>query len=328
MLTDQTYLGFKDVLIKPAPSDVKSRKEINLTRKFTFKGGIEKTFTPVVGSNMIGVGTFRAAKVLAKYEMLTCIGKRATMWDWKTCYNAYPEIFPYVAVTVGLRDASIIDSLDYNKIPVDIVCCDVANGYQEQFVEFVSYIKSRFPNKTVIAGNVATSYGAEALWEAGADIVKIGIGSGSVCTTRFKTGVGVPQISAITDGLEAHRSSEQYIMSDGGCTGPGDIAKAFVAGADFVMIGGMLAGTKETGVVFQGNAYVPKDNTLNLYRTSEGKQVNQFMAEDLLEDRLLDILGGLRSAGAYMGKKNISDWWQADLVRVNEQTNDWFGEPK
>ena len=161
------------------------------------------------------------------------------------------------------------------------------------------------------------------LEEAGADIIKVGVGSGSVCTTRFKTGVGVPQITAV-DETKHPGSISDYICSDGGCTSPGDIAKAFVAGADFVMIGGMLAGTKETGSVFNGSAWGNDKE----YKTSEGKRVTfDTEAPQSLDDRIKSILGGLRSTGSYIGQKNIEDFYKAELIQVNEQTNDIWGPP-
>lgn len=318
MLTDRKGLGFKDVLIVPEPSNIRSRKDVSLEREFSFQNRLKKTFVPIIAANMEGIGTFKTAKVLSKYKMITCIHKETPLAAYEANFLLYPEIFPYIACTVGLNDRETLYSLQRDRIPVDIFCADVANGYMTQFIDYVSWIREEFPEKIIIAGNVATEEGAQALYEAGADIIKIGIGSGSVCTTRYKTGVGVPQISAIDNCFDT-----PYICSDGGCTGPGDTAKAFVAGADFVMLGGMFAGTIETGSVFSGSAhYCDRD-----YKTSEGKTI-QLPAMQSLDDQVIEILGGLRSTGSYIGQDKIENFYKASLIQVNEQTNNWFGPPE
>lgn len=324
MLTDKKALGFNDVLIVPEASDINSRKEVNLERTFYFNFHenvytLQKTFVPIIAANMESIGTFKVAKVLAKYKMITCLHKKTPLHEYVINYKSNPEIFPYIACTVGLNDYNYLSDILQN-IPIDIICLDVANGYMKQFVQYVSDIKDSYPDKIIIAGNIATFDGAQALMNAGANIVKVGIGSGSVCTTRYKTGVGYPQISAIQSSMDYG----PYICSDGGCTSPGDIAKAFVAGADFVMLGGMLAGTEETGVEFHGSAYLKHEVS---YRTSEGKSVGFIDITRSLDHVIQDILGGLRSTGSYIGQRNIETFYKAELIQVNEQTNDWFGGP-
>ncbi len=125
------------------------------------------------------------------------------------------------------------------------VCIDVANGYTESFVGFVAKFREAYPRITVMAGNVVTGEMTEELILSGADIVKVGIGPGSVCTTRSMTGVGYPQLSAVIECADAAHGLGGRICADGGCTTPGDVAKAFGGGADFVMLGGMLAGHDE-----------------------------------------------------------------------------------
>ena len=336
MLTDKKALGFKDVLISPCPSNVRSRSEVSLEREFTFKNGLTKTLIPIIAANMANIGTFKVAKILSKYKMLTCLVKTMPVEAYATNFHTYPEIIPYVAVTVGLHENNYLEAV-MKAAPVEFICLDVANGYMEQFVHFVLQIKAEYPNHVVIAGNVATREGADRLYEAGADIVKVGIGSGSVCTTRYKTGVGVPQISAIDDCMADTTMMTTYMCSDGGCTNPGDVAKAFVAGADFVMLGGMLADTTETGPVFNGSAFEPlcgdrgkaTDHNRD-YKTSEGKRVifDHTQGSTPLDDRIRGILGGLRSTGAYIGQNKIENFYKADLIQVTEQTNDWLGGPR
>lgn len=328
MLTDKKALGFKDVLIVPQASDIRSRKEVSLERTFKFKNGKELTCVPIIAANMANIGTFKVAQVLSKYKMLTCLTKDVSYAGYKRLYSETPEVFPYIAATVGLNEWQFLDQIK-GSFPVDILCLDVANGYMQQFVDYVCLIRQTFPGKIIMAGNVATAEGAQRLYEAGADIVKIGIGSGSVCTTRYKTGVGVPQVTAIDDvagipeELWTELKGQEYVCSDGGCTGPGDVAKAFVAGADFVMLGGMLAGYAETGYEFSGSAW---GNTKD-YKTSEGKTVRVGDGSPL-EDQIKDLLGGLRSCGSYIGQRQIENFYKADLIQVQEQTNDIYGKPE
>jgi GMP reductase len=325
MLTDKRTLGFKDVLISPSLSDIKSRKDVSLERTFTFRNGLQKTFCPVVAANMANIGSVRSAITLSKYKMLTCLTKDYEGGYLRDFFGLYPETKEYCIPTFGLNNLANIIYFQ-SSCPTDIICLDVANGYMKEFVNYVRDVKDTFPDKIIIAGNVATAEGAKRLYEAGADIIKAGIGSGSVCTTRYKTGVGVPQIETI-DQVKwcMYNRHDVYICSDGGCTGPGDVAKAFVAGADFVMIGGLLAGTKETGSVHQGSAYTPLRD--GFYKTSEGKRVDFKEPIQSLDERLQDILGGLRSCGSYIGFRRIEDFYKAELIQVQEQTNNLFGPP-
>lgn len=128
-----------------------------------------------------------------------------------------------------------------------MICLDVANGYQRSFVKKIEEYRKAFPDKVILAGNVVTPDMTRILLEAGADIIKLGIGPGSVCTTRKQTGVGYPQLSLILEVFETAQLMGGHICSDGGCTNPGDFSKAFGAGADFVMAGGYFAGHDESG---------------------------------------------------------------------------------
>lgn len=324
MLSDKRALGFKDVLIRPEWSLIKSRQDVSLERKFKFKNGTERIFTPIIASNIRQIGTIETAKVLSRYHMLTCMNKNVTLKEWDHWLDKYdPDVMSYVIPTVGLDQEDTVGELYDRKKPgqFDIICLDVANGYMNSFINYANKISGKFPEFVFMAGNVATLEGAKALADVGVDIVKVGIGSGSVCTTRYKTGVGVPQITAIDDTF----NTEAFICSDGGCTNPGDVAKAFVAGADFVMLGGLLAGTRETGSVLQGSAYTPSRD--GRYKTSEGKRVDLQEPVQSLDERLQDILGGLRSTGSYIGQPFIKDFGKAELIQVTEQTNDWLGPP-
>lgn len=344
MLTNKRTLGFKDVLIQPSPSDISSRKQVSLERTFKLPVNVSgltaytaNMYVPIIAANMHSIGTVRTAITLSKYKMLTCLVKDYDAKYLSDFFQLYPETKLYCIPSFGLNDYARIERFFAFNQTAPMICLDVANGYMSQFITFVKNIKESY-GCPILAGNVASKEGADRLYEAGADIVKVGIGSGSVCTTRYKTGVGVPQITAIDDIAEGiyqtYGARSKYVCSDGGCTSSGDIAKAFVAGADFVMLGGMLAGTKETGPVHQGSAYSAEGTVRNGatqsdggYKTSEGKRIIVSGPLHSLESTIQDILGGLRSTGSYIGQKRIENFYKADLLQVSEQTNDWLGPP-
>jgi GMP reductase len=223
---------------------------------------------------------------------------------------------------------------------VKFICIDVANGYTQKFANYVKTVRKHFPDKIIIAGNVVTREMTEALILSGANIVKVGIGPGSVCTTRKVTGVGYPQLSAIMECADAAHGLGGHVMADGGCTCPGDVAKAFGAGGDFVMLGGMFAGTDEAAQyeigedgtetrVFYG---MSSDVAMNKfsggvasYRASEGKKV-VVPESGPIDGVVQQILGGLRSACTYIGAKHLKDFPKCcTFIRVNRQLNTIYG---
>jgi GMP reductase len=211
------------------------------------------------------------------------------------------------------------------------VCIDVANGYTQSFVDFIKEFRQWYPDVVLMAGNVVTPEMTEELILAGVDIVKVGIGPGSVCTTRKKTGVGYPQLSAVIECADAAHGLQGHIIADGGCSVPGDVVKAFAAGADFVMLGGMLAGHKEGGASpFGENKFygMSSDTAMDLhnggvanYRASEGKTV-EIPYRGEVKHTMQDILGGLRSACTYVGASELKELSKrATFVRVTQQLN-------
>lgn len=221
-----------------------------------------QTFTgiPLVAANMDTTGTFEMATVLAKSKAMTAMHKYYDVEDWSTYAAEHPESLPYLAVSAGTSQADFATvTAVTDAVPgVQTICLDVANGYSEHFVDAVRRYREAFPTHTMYAGNVVSGEMVEELLLSGADVVKVGIGPGSVCTTRKQTGVGYPQLSAVLECADAAHGLNGHIISDGGCTCPGDVAKAFGAGADFVMLGGMLAGHDESGgeiVERNGNVY-------------------------------------------------------------------------
>jgi len=339
-IESELKLAYKDVLIRPKRSKLTSRKNVILKRKFSFlHSNQEWEGIPIVAANMDTSGTMDIAKKLSKYSMLTCLHKFHSEEDFLK--NKNKKFFKYIAVTSGIKPHELkkLDNI-VKKTKPKFICLDVANGYTERFSSVVNKVRKLYPKITLIAGNVATAEMTQQLILAGADIVKIGIGPGSACTTRKKTGVGYPQLSAIIECADAAHGLKGNIMADGGCTTPGDICKAFGAGADFVMLGGMFAGHKESGgnlVEEDGKKYklfygMSSDTAMKKYygsikkhQTSEGKTV-KVPYKGPVENTILDILGGIRSCCTYIGAKRLKDIPKCTtFVKVTQITNDIFG---
>lgn len=338
-------LGFKDVMIRPKRSTLKSRSQVDLNREIKFMHGnhIWKGI-PIMAANMDNVGTFKMATALFKHSLLTTIHKHYTLDEWKVFVKNAPrgiEDFIAISTGTGAKDANKLSAIFKIFPQFKFICIDVANGYSEHFVDFVKQTRENYPEAIIIAGNVVTGEMVEELLLAGADIVKVGIGPGSVCTTRVKTGVGYPQLSAIIECADAAHGLGGQIISDGGCTSPGDIAKAFGAGSDFVMLGGMLAGHDESGgEIIQHNGlpykifYGMSSQTamekyvggIADYRASEGKTVEVPYRGDV-DSTLQDILGGLRSACTYVGAQRLKELTKrTTFIRVAEQENQTFNK--
>jgi GMP reductase len=331
---------------------------------------------PIVASNMDTVGTFEMAKKLAQYHMLTCISKHNDIGRWRHKLNGYGvfqtqaqkeansgkgawkyergsdcwqnRIYDHICPSIGIKyDPHKQDDIDYlsgiqwyfyhNRF----VCIDAANGYTARFCDFIKRVREEHPALIIIAGNVVTGEMTEQLILNGADIVKVGIGSGSVCTTRVQTGVGYPQFSAVVECADAAHGVGGYIMADGGCTCAGDVAKAFGGGADFVMLGGMLAGHTECegqeeqigGKKYKTFYGMSSDTAMKKhsggvasYRSSEGKTV-RIEHRGLVKNTIESVLGGLRSACTYIGAKRLKDMPKcATFIKVTQQSNEIFGK--
>ena len=333
-------LGFKDVMIRPKRSTLKSRSHVSLEREFKFLHSTTAwSGVPIMAANMDTVGTFEMAKALAKDQLFTAIHKHYSVQEWNDFLrDLAPEMYNYIAISTGTgKDDSkkIAHIFEANPL-LKFICIDVANGYSEHFVNFVQQTRKQYPDKVIIAGNVVTGEMVEELLLAGADMIKVGIGPGSVCTTRIKTGVGYPQLSAIIECADAAHGLGGQIISDGGCKTPGDVAKAFGAGADFVMLGGMLAGHTESGgqlIEMNGEKFKQfygMSSTTAMekhvggvaeYRASEGKTV-EVPFRGNVEVTLKDILGGLRSACTYVGASRLKELTKrTTFIRVAEQEN-------
>jgi GMP reductase len=333
-------LGFKDVMIRPKRSTLKSRSQVSLERTFKF---LHSSYVwkgiPIMAAKMDTVGTFEMAKALASKQLFTAIHKHYSIDDWNTFMASIPQSYiPHFAVSTGTSET------DHEKLrtiftihpQLKFICVDVANGYSQHFVDFVKKARMQFPDKVIIAGNVVTGEMVEELILSGADIVKVGIGPGSVCTTRVKTGVGYPQLSAIIECADAAHGLGGQIISDGGCSIPGDLSKAFGAGADFVMLGGMFSGHEESGgKIIERNGekfkqfYGMSSKTamekhvggVADYRASEGKTV-EIPLKGPVADTIQDILGGIRSTCTYVGAPRLKELTKrTTFIRVAEQEN-------
>ena len=246
-IENQLKLDYSNVLLRPKRSTLGSRKNVDLLRTYHFRNsGAEYTGIPIIAANMDGVGTREMNDVLSTHGMLTAMCKSYSIAELVEHFNESPSW--YAAYGMGITDDDLAKFRAVNVgAQIKWICVDVANGYTEHFIDFVGELRAEFPEKIIIAGNVVTGDVTEELILKGADIVKVGIGPGSVCTTRIKTGVGYPQLSAVIECADAAHGLGGHIIADGGCTSPGDVAKAFAGGADFVMLGGMLAGHAEGG---------------------------------------------------------------------------------
>ena len=375
-------LDYKDVLIRPKRSTLGSRKQVRLERKFTFRNyepavatdvlpqgypaGPYKephyTGIPIMASNMDGVGTFEMADTLASQQIFTCLVKTYSAEQLVEYFNsANPGRTANVAMSIGTSDTDFYKLINVQKAAggnLKYVCMDIANGYSDHFAARVRTVRDQFPELVIIAGNVVTGEMTEELILAGADIIKVGIGPGSVCTTRIQTGVGYPQLSAVIECADAAHGLGGHIIADGGCTCPGDVAKAFAAGADFVMLGGMLAGHDEGGgdvitKFYKTNELVREDvgdqtketnhieekkfvafygmssdaaNTkhfggLKNYRSSEGREV-LVPYRGAVANTIQNILGGIRSTCTYVGANQLKQLTKCTtFVRVNNQFN-------
>ena len=342
IIEDDIKLDYSDVLIRPKRSTLTSRFDVELERTYTFyHSGMEWTGVPIMASNMDTTGTFEMHKVLSRSGMVTCIARHyntdGKLWNESAYRNklcvmsgiSKPEISEIVGILTTFPDVAFVG-------------LDVANGYTINFVEAIKRLREQLHDVTIIAGNVVTGDMTAELLLAGADIVKVGIGGGSVCTTRIKTGVGYPQLSAVIECADAAHGIGGHIIADGGCNSSGDMVKAFAAGADFVMAGGMLAGHEECDgiLVFEDDIETPvgmefygmasqtamdrHGHPNREYRGEEGKTV-VVPYRGPVEHTAKDILGGIRSACTYVGAKRLKDLTKCTtFVRVNNTHNRIF----
>jgi GMP reductase len=373
-IEEDIKLDYNNVLIRPKRSTLGSRKEVDLERGFTFRNYkpyvatdvlpdgypvVQEQYrhyrgTPIMAANMDGVGTFEMADELASQKIMTCLVKTYSVEHLVAFFGTDSvERREYVAMSIGITDKDADKFAQVYKQSskgLKYVCIDVANGYSERFSNFVRLFRKEYPNVVIIAGNVVTGEMTEELILNGADIVKVGIGPGSVCTTRIQTGVGYPQLSAVIECADAAHGLGGHIIADGGCSTPGDVAKAFAGGADFVMLGGMLAGHDEGGgevitkkyetneknglervyeekhfVQFYGMssdaANTKHFGGLKDYRSSEGREV-LVPYRGAVANTIQNILGGIRSTCTYAGASRLKHLMRcATFIRCYDTHN-------
>lgn len=337
-------LDFKDVLIRPKRSTLSSRSEVDISREYTFlHSGRKYRGVPIVAANMDVTGTFEMATALDKQMLATALHKHYDDDALVAHFSALADnTTRFYSMGIGAADMAKFRRVMERAGPaIKSVCIDVANGYTKAFVDFIHSLREAYPALTIMAGNVVTGEMTEELVLGGADIVKVGIGPGSVCTTRKMTGVGYPQLSAIIECADAAHGLGGLICADGGCTTPGDVAKAFGGGADFVMLGGMLAGHDECGGQLEEVDGVRKMRFYGMssriamqkyaggvaeYRASEGKEV-LIDYRGPVENTLQDLLGGVRSACTYVGARKLKELSKrTTFIRVSQQLNEVFGK--
>jgi GMP reductase len=339
-------LDFKDVLIVPKRSSIVSRKNVDIERSIRFKKVQAKwKGVPIVASNMDTVTGLESFDVLRQYNYISCFPKHLNNeWVEMDKLPAELQYTNHYMISCGINEwdyttaTKLIDRLEKECIFVKFLCVDVANGYMSKLTDVCSSLRERYPNIILTAGNVVTPEGAYDLIKSGVDIVKSGIGSGSACTTRLKTGVGYPQLSTILECRDICHTNGAYLMSDGGIVHPGDVVKAFSAGADFVMLGSMLAAHNESPGELHLN---PRDNQwyksfygmssrdamnkhhggVKNYRTAEGKTV-MLKCKGKLSNTLEDINGGIRSACTYTNCSSITELYEnTEFVLVTKTHN-------
>lgn len=344
-IEEDLKLDYSDVLIRPKRSRLSSRSEVELFRELTFINSPKSlSCVPVMAANMDTTGTFETARILAKHGLITVLNKHYSVEQLAGFFTNEPtEICERTFFTMGILPA---DEQKLNQLMEKLqgiyephICIDVANGYTERFIEFIAHARQKYPNAIIMAGNVVTAEMTEQLILSGADIVKVGIGPGSVCTTRKQTGVGYPQLSACIECGDAAHGLGGHICADGGIVVPGDLAKSFGGGADFVMLGGMMAGhdesagelVEENGVQYKLFYGMSSDTAMEKYaggvasyRSSEGKTV-KVPYKGAIEETVLDILGGLRSSCTYVGARRLKELpKRTTFIRVSRQLNDVF----
>lgn len=331
-------MDYSDVLIVPTISNVSSRKNVDLEVQATFKNGKMWSGVPIMAANMSTIGTHSMALALSEFKVVTCLKKGGSYYS--NFATSYPEKEKYVSLTLGLDTDSklFVDTANIND--PTFICLDVANGYMTEFHNFTKKVRDKWPTSILIAGNVVTPEGVEALSLAGADLVKIGIGSGSMCLTRRVAGVGYPQLSAVLECAPIAEALGIGIVADGGIIHPGDFSKAFVAGSAFVMAGGIFSGHDECGgeikhgehgemkMIHYGmsskTANEKYNGGLSDYRASEGRTV-EVPYKGSVKNTIQDIFGGLRSSCSYVGAFNLPELYShGKLIKVNRTINTIF----
>ena len=357
-IIEETQLDFSDLLISPKRSALNSRAEVDLYRDFEWIDGNGKKQTlhciPVIAANMASIATPKIAKILSKRGFMCALEKHLALETLQELFAdmeviAEKEGFEKtyytqrIAPSIGIKeDPNILNQLN-SQHHITTIVLDIPNGYISKFIDRIKEIHTMLPEALIIAGNVVTSDISQDIILNGGHVAKCGIGPGSVCITRAKTGVGRPQASAVIECSDACHQVGGFCCSDGGCTNPGDIVKAFGCGADFVMLGGMFAGCEEAEgeIVYINNkphkAFYGMSSNLAQERhfggrhkgsTSEGRE-KLIPVVGPLSSILDDIEGGIKSAMCYMGAHKIKNIPKCcTFYKVHNQLNTVFANCK
>lgn len=342
-IEEDLKLDYSDVLLRPKRSTLTSRKEVRIERTFKFYHS-PKTWVgvPIMTANMATCGTFEMAKVLSQHKIITTFHKYYEIEDYQRFFAGFDNP-DFVVYTLGTREEDFVKLKAMLKADLlkhfSFICIDIPNGYLEHFLEKIKEIRQLCPEHIIIAGNVVTNEITEEIILSGADIVKVGIGPGSACTTRRMTGVGYPQLSAVIECADAAHGIDNsqghgLVIADGGQQYPSCVAKAFCAGADFNMFGSMFSGfTESAGEIVERDGkkykeyygsssnkalkefYGKKDS----HRASEGREILMPYKGDI-DPFIQDLFGSLRSTGTYIGARRLKEFSKrATFVRVNQQ---------
>ena len=322
-IIEEEQLSFEDVLIRPARSDINSRSEVDVFREFKKEGRETFSCIPICCANMGSIAVPAMAKIFARKGLLCAIEKHTSKEDLEDMFSDFTrDEKNRIALSIGTNeDLTKLLELD-KRFGLNIINCDVANGYMTKLQDRVKELRDKFPHAWIIAGTVVTGDIVTDLLNCGADIVRCGIGGGQQCLTRRITGVGRPSVSMLEECTDAAHQIHGLTMNDGGCSCPGDVAKSLGL-ADFTMVGSLFAGAEEAagevvevdGVAYKkfagmSSAYAQEKyfgGFKSKYRSSEGRQV-LVKVEGPLEKIIDNILGGIRSAFTYCGCHKMKHW--------------------
>ena len=330
-------LTFDDVTLVPQYSSILPHETITKTELSKNL----KLNIPLLSSAMDTVTESKMAIAIAKSGGLGIIHKNLNPKKQALEVKKVKKNNMIVGAAVGTNEKDIDRVYKLLESKVDLIVVDTAHGHTKKVLTIINKIKKISKNSIVCAGNIATGKAAKFLADSGADIVKVGIGPGSICTTRLVTGIGVPQLSAILDVKEALKNYKTKIISDGGIKFSGDISKAVAAGADAVMIGSLFAGTTESpGKIFKykgklyknfrgmGSAGAMSAGSADRYFQKKNKNISKYVAEGVegivqfkgpLNKIIYQLVGGLKSSMGYMGSKTIKDLQKkSEFVKITK----------
>ena len=323
-------LTYDDVLLLPDASDVVP-SEVDTRTQLTRSIYLD---IPLVSSAMDTVTESAMAIAMAKAGGIGIIHRNLAVDEQVSHVKLVKGAHLHVGAAVGVGDDGFERAQALIEVGVDVIVVDTAHGHHRAVLEAIAKIKKHYPEQEIIGGNIATRAGAQALINAGADAVKVGVGPGSICTTRVVAGVGVPQVTAIMEAAKACKKADIPLIADGGLQFSGDIAKAIVAGADTVMLGSLLAGCEESpgelveieGRKFKTYRGMGSLSAMQSRGAKKSYSKDRYMQDDVLaEDKLVpegiegkvayrgpasdvvhQLVGGLRSGMGYAGAENIA----------------------